>query len=150
VRVSVVAGAVFDREGRVLIAERPAGKHLAGRWEFPGGKIGAGEPLEVALARELREELGIAVDVDGCERLMTLTHAYPDREVELHLFVVDGWDGTPRGLDGQGLKWVPLAALGAEDLLEADRPFVEALQRRGPPATINCCAAPAAARTAGA
>lgn len=149
-RIRVVAGALFDADGRVLIAERPAGKHLAGRWEFPGGKIGAGEALEAALARELREELGIAIDVDGCERLMTLTHAYPDREVELHLFVVDGWEGTPRGLDGQGLKWVALEALGEADLLEADRPFVEALQRRGPPTTINCCAAPGAARTAGA
>ena len=93
---------------------------------------------------------GGMTDVDGCERLMTLTHAYPDREVELHLFVVDGWEGTPRGLDGQGLKWVALEALGEADLLEADRPFVEALQRRGPPTTINCCAAPGAARTAGA
>ena len=114
--------------------------------------MGEGEALEPALARELREELGVAVDVDGCQRLASLTHAYPDREVELHLYVVDGWSGTPRGLDGQGLRWVPLAALGAEDILEADRPFIEALQRRGPPPNFNCCAAPpaAAAKPAGA
>ena len=151
-RIRVVAGALFDADGRVLIAERPAGTHLAGRWEFPGGKVGEGEALEPALARELREELGVAVDVDGCQRLASLTHAYPDREVELHLYVVDGWSGTPRGLDGQGLRWVPLAALGAEDILEADRPFIEALQRRGPPPNFNCCAAPpaAAAKPAGA
>lgn len=149
-RIRVVAGALFDAAGRVLVAERPAGKHLAGRWEFPGGKVGEGEALAAALARELREELGVDVDVDGCARLMSLTHAYPDREVELHLYVVDGWSGTPRGLDGQGLRWVSLAALGAEDILEADRPFIEALQRRGPPSTFNCCAAPPAAKTAGA
>ena len=112
--------------------------------------MGEGEALETALARELREELGVAVDVDGCERLASLTHAYPEREVELHLYVVDGWSGVPRGLDGQGLRWVPLAALGEQDILEADRPFIEALQRRGPPPTFNCCAAPPAAKPAGA
>jgi len=130
-RVCVVAGAVFDQAGRVLIAERPAGKHLAGRWEFPGGKIGAGESHEQALARELHEELGIAVR--ACEPLVTLVHAYPDREVELHLHVVQAWDGTARGLDGQRLKWVSLAELADEDILEADRPFIDVLQRRGPP-----------------
>ena len=149
-RIQVVAGALFDAAGRVLIAQRPAGKHLAGRWEFPGGKLAEGEGLEAALARELREELGVVVDVDGCEKLMSLTHAWPDREVELHLYVVDGWDGTPRGLDGQSLRWVPLAALGEQDLLEADRPFVEALQRRGPPVTLGCCGSPAAAKPTGA
>jgi 8-oxo-dGTP diphosphatase len=130
-RVRVVAGAVFDAVGRVLIAERPAGKHLAGRWEFPGGKIGAGESHEQALARELHEELGISVGASV--PVVSVVHAYPDREVELHLHVVQDWDGTARGLDGQRLKWVPLAELGAQDMLEADRPFVDALQRRGPP-----------------
>jgi 8-oxo-dGTP diphosphatase len=130
-RVRVVAGAVFDGAGRVLIAERPAGKHLAGRWEFPGGKIAADESREQALVRELHEELGIAVH--HSEPLVTLVHAYPDREVELHLHVVHAWAGTACGLDGQRLKWVPLAELGSEDILEADRPFIDALQRRGPP-----------------
>jgi len=145
VRVRVVAGALFDPDGRVLIAQRPAGKHLAGRWEFPGGKIGEGEPPEAALVRELREELGVEVDAGGCRRLMTLTHAYADREVELQLYVVEGWCGTLRALDGQGLKWVTLAALDVEDILEADRPFIEALQRRGPPANVDCTAAASAA-----
>ncbi len=130
-RVRVVAGAVFDGTGRVLIAERPVGKHLAGRWEFPGGKIGMDESREQALVRELQEELGIAVH--HSEPLLSLVHAYPDREVELHLHLVQAWDGAARGLDGQRLKWVSLAQLDAEDLLEADRPFVDALQRRGPP-----------------
>lgn len=130
-RVRVVAGAVFDAAGRVLIAQRPAGKHLAGRWEFPGGKIGADESREQALVRELHEELGIAVHAS--EPLLTLVHAYPDREVELHLHVVQAWDGAASGLDGQRLKWVALADLDAEDILEADRPFIDALQHRGPP-----------------
>ena len=79
----MVAAALYDRSGRVLIAQRPAGKPLAGRWEFPGGKVAAGESEEAALARELREELGI--EMTTAKPFMRLTHAYPDREVELSL-----------------------------------------------------------------
>jgi 8-oxo-dGTP diphosphatase len=128
----VVAAALFDERGRVLIAQRPAGKHLAGRWEFPGGKIADGETEQAALARELGEELGV-VPLQS-EPLMSLVHDYPDRRVDLHLHVVSRFDGEARGLDGQALRWVPLAALPQQDLLEADAPFVEALQRHGPPA----------------
>ena len=149
-RIRVVAGALFDACGRVLIAQRPAGKHLAGRWEFPGGKIGEGESSTAALVRELREELDVEVEAGDCRYLMTLAHAYPDREVELQLYVVAGWRGTIRALDGQGLKWAELPALDAEDILEADRPFVAALQRHGPFTTIiDCAAAPGAAAPAG-
>jgi 8-oxo-dGTP diphosphatase len=132
VRVRVVAGALFDAAGRVLIAQRPPGRHLAGRWEFPGGKVAAGESDAEALVRELREELG--VEVQRHEPVMTLVHAYPDREVELRLHSVAEFTGEARGLDGQNLKWVALGALAQEDLLEADQPFVETLQQRGPPA----------------
>lgn len=125
--LQVVAGALL-RDGEVLIAERPAGSHLAGRWEFPGGKIAAGETDSEALARELREELDVQIHV--AVHLMTLRHDYPDRSVELRLYVVEGFDGEPRGLDGQRLKWVPMAQLGAQDILEADRPFIDALQQR--------------------
>lgn len=131
-RVRVVAGALFDAAGRVLIAQRPPGRHLAGRWEFPGGKVAAGESDAEALVRELREELG--VEVQRHEPVMTLVHAYPDREVELRLHSVAEFTGEARGLDGQNLKWVALGALAQEDLLEADQPFVETLQQRGPPA----------------
>jgi 8-oxo-dGTP diphosphatase len=124
--VLVVAGALYDREGRVLIAERPAGKHMAGRWEFPGGKVAPGESEEAALARELREELGVAVVAS--RPLMRLTHEYEDRVVELSLWVVERFTGEARGLDGQLLKWVAPAGLFDEDILEADLPFVEALQ----------------------
>jgi len=121
----VVAAAILDAAGRVLIAERPAGKHMAGRWEFPGGKVSPGEPEEAALARELEEELGI--EVTGARPVMRLTHRYPDREIELSMWVVERYRGEPRALDGQRLKWVERAQLAGEDILEADRPFVAAL-----------------------
>jgi 8-oxo-dGTP diphosphatase len=128
----VVAAALYDGQGRVLIAERPAGKHMAGRWEFPGGKIADGESELEALARELREELGIALGT--AHALMSLSHAYEDRLVELSLWIVASYEGQPASLDGQRLKWVDPAHLPDEDILEADRPFVAALARRARPA----------------
>jgi 8-oxo-dGTP diphosphatase len=128
--IRVVAAALY-REGRVLIAERPAGKHMAGRWEFPGGKIGAEESERDALQRELREELGI--EVQAARWLMTLAHEYEDRRVELSMWVVERYTGDPQSLDGQRLKWVAPEQLSGEDILEADRPFVEKLQTLPPP-----------------
>jgi 8-oxo-dGTP diphosphatase len=104
---------------------------MAGRWEFPGGKVGEGEDELAALARELSEELGI--EVGAARPYMRLKHAYPDRDVELSLWIIERYAGTPRGLDGQRLKWVPPGALAGEDLLEADRPFVAALAARRAP-----------------
>ena len=127
--VPVVAAALFDGAGRVLIAQRPAGKVLAGRWEFPGGKVAAGESEGNALTRELREELG--VEVVSAHPFMRLTHAYQERDVELSLWIVERFHGEPRPLDAQTLKWVPPAALAAEDILEADQPVIAALRRRG-------------------
>ena len=124
----VVAAALFDPAGRVLIAQRPAGKPLAGRWEFPGGKVDAGEGEREALARELREELGI--ELVAARPFMRLTHAYEERDVELSLWIVEQFSGEPRSLDAQALKWVVPAELGSEDILEADRPFIEALRER--------------------
>ena len=98
---------------------------MAGRWEFPGGKVGEGESELAALARELHEELGI--EVGAARAYMRLKHAYPDRDVELSLWIIERYAGVPSGLDGQRLKWVHPPALTGEDLLEADRPFVEAL-----------------------
>jgi 8-oxo-dGTP diphosphatase len=123
-----VAGALIDEQGQVLIAARPPGKHMAGRWEFPGGKIADGETPQEALRRELCEELGI--EVQQCRLEMSRVHAYPDREVELLFHVVEAWSGTPASLDGQALRWVPLERLDREDILEADLPFIHALQRR--------------------
>jgi 8-oxo-dGTP diphosphatase len=122
----VVAAAIYDGRGRVLIAQRPAGKHLAGRWEFPGGKVASGESEAAALARELREELGI--EVAAARPFMRLAHRYTDHEVELSLWVVERFSGTPGSLDGQPLKWVAPAQLSHEDILEADQPFIAALK----------------------
>jgi 8-oxo-dGTP diphosphatase len=130
-RLRVVAAALFDAERRVLIAERPAGKHMAGWWEFPGGKVAAHESDAQALVRELREELGVDARPDA--EIMTLTHEYPDRVVDLVLWRVSAV-GEPRGLDGQRLKWVDCHSLGTERLLEADRPFIAALQLVSSPA----------------
>jgi 8-oxo-dGTP diphosphatase len=127
--VLVVAAALFNDAGEVLIAQRPPDKALAGRWEFPGGKVDAGEDEHSALARELREELGI--ELVSAYPFMRLTHAYEERDVELSLWIVERFRGEPRPLDAQTLKWVPPAALAAEDILEADQPFIAALRRRG-------------------
>src|SRR5690349_10955281 len=101
---------------------------MAGRWEFPGGKVDAGESEAMALVRELREELG--VEVTSSRPLMRLAHSYNDRDVELSMWIVDSYSGEPRSLDGQCLKWVEPARLLEEDILEADKPFIEALQKR--------------------
>ena len=129
--VLVVAAALTDALGRLLIAERPAGKHMAGRWEFPGGKVAPGESEQAALVRELQEELGIGVI--EARPMMRLTHRYPDRDVELSMWVVGRYSGEPQALDGQRLKWVERTQLAGEDILEADRPFVAALVQWTPP-----------------
>jgi 8-oxo-dGTP diphosphatase len=126
--VRVVAAALYDPAGRILIAERPPGKHMAGRWEFPGGKIAPGESEPVALARELHEELGVRVLTSHF--LMRLAHQYDDRSVELSMWIVERYAGEPASLDGQRLKWVAPGELTREDILEADKPFVEALAQR--------------------
>jgi 8-oxo-dGTP diphosphatase len=124
----VVAGALWDPTGLVLIAQRPPGKALAGRWEFPGGKLAANETPAEALRRELREELGI--ELDAFEWMLDIDNAPDQKPLTLHCFVVTDYRGEPQPLDGQGLKWVSIDELHAEDILEADQPFIEALQRR--------------------
>jgi len=124
-KIHVVAGILRDAGGRVLIAQRPAGKVLAGRWEFPGGKLDAGEAPYDGLVRELREELGI--EVADASPLMKYDVDYPERRVTLDVWTVKSWSGEPRGLDSQALKWVDRAGLPAEDILEADAPIVQRL-----------------------
>lgn len=125
--VWVVAGLVFDASGRVLIAQRPAGKALAGRWEFPGGKVAAGETARAAIVRELREEIGI--EVRDAERLLYYAAVYPDRTIWLDVWVITRWSGQPQGLDAQSLAWVEPSRLREHDILEADAPIVAALSR---------------------
>ena len=125
-RLRVVAAAIFDADDRVLIAQRPEGKHMAGWWEFPGGKVAQGETDAQALERELREELGI--EARAQRQLSIMTHEYPDRVVELVLWHASIASGQPRGLDGQQIKWVACRSLGEERLLPADLPLIPALQ----------------------
>lgn len=123
--IAVAAGILEDAAGRVLIARRADRAHAGGCWEFPGGKLHAGESAADALARELREELGI--EVLAATPFMVHRHDYPERRVELHVFRVPAWDGEPRGLEGQPLRWVEAGELAGCGLLEADAPIAEAL-----------------------
>ncbi len=120
-----MAGLIADDSGRVLVGQRRAGTHMAGYWEFPGGKRRPGEGPRGTLERELREELGIAVR--GAEFMAELTHRYPDRRVRLELWRVDRFEGEPSAREGQALKWVAPENLLALPLLPADQPLVEAL-----------------------
>ena len=124
----VAAGVLSDAAGRVLIAQRPNGKHLAGGWEFPGGKLRAGESPAQALRRELREEIGI--EVLDAEPLIRYTHDYPDRRVLLDVWRVTAFRGEPAGLEGQPLRWAPVDGLLDAGLLPADLPIIEALRQR--------------------
>ena len=110
----------------ILIAQRPAGKWQAGRWEFPGGKIETGETADLALARELLEELGITVH--AARSMGVFPHDYPDRSVDIALWLVTAFGGDPQGLDGQALRWIPVDDLGEHDLLEADLPMLAPLR----------------------
>jgi mutator protein MutT len=125
--IHVVAAAVIDTAGRVLIAQRPSGKHMAGGWEFPGGKLEPGEERLAGLARELREELGISL-IGTPRPLIRVRHAYPSREVLLDIWVVKRYSGEVRGLDGQALRWCVQDELETAELLPADRPIVRALR----------------------
>jgi len=125
--MDVAAGVLFDDRRRVLIAQRPAGKHQSGWWEFPGGKIRSTETPRQALGRELREELGITVK--QATSLLTYTHQYPDRAVTLHIWQVTAFDGLPVGLEEQPLQWIAVPELMNAGLLPADLPVVEVLQQ---------------------
>ena len=122
----VAAGILRNEGGQVLITERTEAGPFYGLWEFPGGKIHAGEAATVALKRELLEELGI--EVTAVEPFMNLTHEYPDRTVELEFFDVTEWSGVPAGLEGQQIRWVNISDLNPDELLPADAPIVELLQ----------------------
>jgi len=122
----VAAGILRNEGGQVLITERTEAGPFYGLWEFPGGKIHAGEAATAALKRELLEELGI--EVTAVEPFMNLTHEYPDRTVDLEFFVVPAWRGEPTGLEGQSLRWVDVSDLRTDELLPADEPIVKLLQ----------------------
>lgn len=124
--VDVAAAALINAQGKILIAQRPEGKHMAGFWEFPGGKFEQGESAVQALGRELEEEIGILPTV--CRPLITLEHSYPEKTVRLHVFVVAEWKGDVHSAEGQALKWVRAEDLPNENLLPADKPIADALR----------------------
>lgn len=123
----VVAAALIDPDGRVLMQRRPPGKPLAGLWEFPGGKVERAESPEAALARELDEELGIAVALSALAPAGFTSEPFGNRHLLLLLFRCQTWRGEPEGRDGQELAWVPPADLEALPMPAADRPLAAAL-----------------------
>lgn len=125
--LQVAAGILRNAAGEILITERIEDGPFRGLWEFPGGKIAAGESAQMALCRELREELGI--DVLAHEHFQSIMHTYADRTVELDFFFVNQWRGDPAGQEGQRLRWVEIARLDAAELLPADAPLIDALRK---------------------
>jgi len=123
----VAACALIDADGRVLIAQRPEGRSMAGLWEFPGGKVEAGERPEETLIRELREELGIVVR-DACLAPLTFaSHSYPDFHLLMPLYVCRRWEGIPTAQEGQNLKWVRPNRLKDYPMPPADLPLISHL-----------------------
>lgn len=120
----VAACALIDADGRVLIAERPAGKALAGLWEFPGGKVEHGERPEAALIRELREELGITVREPCLAPLTFASHPYPDFHLLMPLYVCRRWEGIVQAQEGQRLAWVRANRMRDYPMPPADEPLV--------------------------
>jgi 8-oxo-dGTP diphosphatase len=123
----VVACALVDADNRVLIAQRPEGKALAGLWEFPGGKLDPGERPEPALIRELKEELGIEVQEACLAPLTFASHAYPDFHLLMPLYVCRRWEGSVASREGQALKWVRAGKLRDWPMPPADEPLIPAL-----------------------
>lgn len=122
--VLVSAVALIDTDGRVLLAQRPEGKSMAGLWEFPGGKVEQGETPEAALIRELHEELGIDTWASCLAPLTFASHSYDDFHLLMPLFACRKWEGTPQPQEGQSLKWVKPKEMRAYPMPAADIPLI--------------------------
>ena len=126
-KVLVAVGVIENAQGEIFICRRGASQHQAHKWEFPGGKVETGETIAQALARELAEEVGIAVL--ACEPFMHIEHDYGDKCVTLAIRKVTAFSGEPRGLEGQESRWVAIAELGDYDFPDANSPIVAKLQQ---------------------
>jgi 8-oxo-dGTP diphosphatase len=126
--VLVAAVALVDADGRVLLAQRPAGKPLAGLWEFPGGKVDPGETPEAALIRELHEELAIDVAASCLAPFTFASHSYPDFHLLMPIYVCRKWSGIPAAQEGQRLAWVRPDRLADYPMPPADAPLVAMLR----------------------
>lgn len=124
----VAACALVDTDGRILLAQRPEGKNLAGLWEFPGGKVEPGETPEETLVRELHEELGITTKVPCLAPLTFASHTYDDFHLLMPLYVCRRFEGIPVGKEGQAIKWVRPANLRDYPMPPADEPLIPFLQ----------------------
>ncbi len=126
--VPIVCAALLDGAGKVLLQQRPAGKPMAGLWEFPGGKIAAGETPETALSRELKEELGLDVAETALEPQSFASHRYDKFHILLLLYLCRNWQGVPVAREGQALAWVAPQRMSDYAMPEADKPLVAKLQ----------------------
>lgn len=127
--VLVAAVAMIDDQQNILMAQRPEGKSMAGLWEFPGGKVEAGETPEAALVRELKEELGVTTKVSDFEALTFASHSYEDFHLLMPVFACKHWQGNVQGMEGQAIQWVPVSKLHELDTPPADDPLVVIIKK---------------------
>ena len=137
----VVAAALIDAGGRILVQQRPPGKQMAGLWEFPGGKVELGETPEAALLRELREELGIEIAVPDLTSVAFASEPLDGKHLLLLLYVCRAWHGTPVALDAVALRWATPQEMRALAMPPADAPFIDVLERLIRPALPPTCLA---------
>lgn len=124
-QLEIAVGIIRNPQQEIFITQRAAGSHMAGFWEFPGGKIEAGETPEQALVRELSEETGIVPT--AIQPLESVAHTFSDRQITLHVFLVEAWQGEPYGREGQPMRWVKQQALRAEEFPPANAGIIARL-----------------------
>ncbi len=126
-KLTISVGIIRNAQKEIFITQRDASSHMAGFWEFPGGKVEEGETPAQAVIRELQEETGIVAEQPVL--IKSLEHIFPDRVITLHFHLIEKWQGEPYGKEGQPMRWIPQAELEAEEFPPANEPIVHALIR---------------------